>query len=159
MRYDHGQQHRRPNASSKMGLSASHRNVSSLLRLLPKSLSLMSPRRLKRVDAGFTKLFSIMRSQIALRRDNIKNEEVDEDDDLGKNVIFDNIVRASVDGGKFALNEGEVMGNTFVMLLAGHGAFAISNHVLFGRFETWIMCRNGVAHADRRFIAARLVYR
>jgi hypothetical protein len=77
-----------------------------------------------------------MRSQIALRRDNI--EEVAEDDDLGKNVIFDNIVRAGVDGGKFALNEGEVMGNTFVMLFAGHGAFEISNHVyLWNVWAIW----------------------
>lgn len=66
-----------------------------------------------------------MRSQVALRREQINNDgtlALDlKDDESWKNTIFDTIVRANADGGKFAFDEEEVLGNTFIMLFAGHG--------------------------------------
>lgn len=59
-----------------------------------------------------------------MRREKIQNGQVD-DDDLGTNTVFNNIVRANVEGGKFAFSEGEVLANTFVMLFAGHGRQAV----------------------------------
>jgi len=76
---------------------------------------------LKRVDTAFTTIFSFMRSQIALRREKILSEDVTSEDTPGKNTIFNNIVKANIDGGKFAFDEDEVVGNTFIMLFAGHG--------------------------------------
>ncbi|KDQ08642.1 hypothetical protein BOTBODRAFT_645444 [Botryobasidium botryosum FD-172 SS1] len=75
---------------------------------------------LKRVDTAFSTIFGFMRTQIALRREKIVSEDVTSEDTQGKNTIFHNIVRANMDGGKFAFDEKEVIGNTFVMLFAGH---------------------------------------
>ncbi|KDQ08633.1 hypothetical protein BOTBODRAFT_179703 [Botryobasidium botryosum FD-172 SS1] len=75
---------------------------------------------IKRVDMAFNTVFSFMRAQIALRREKIASEEVTSDDAQGKNTIFDNIVKANIDGGKFAFDEDEVIANTLIMLLAGH---------------------------------------
>lgn len=63
-----------------------------------------------------------MKSQITLRREQIRSEDQKHGDDgLGSNTIFDNIIRAGEDDGKFAFDESEVKGNTFAMLFAGHG--------------------------------------
>jgi len=61
-----------------------------------------------------------MRAQVALRREKIVSEDVTSEDTQGKNTIFNNIVKANMDGGKFAFDEEEVIGNTFIMLFAGH---------------------------------------
>ncbi|EGO23273.1 hypothetical protein SERLADRAFT_472187, partial [Serpula lacrymans var. lacrymans S7.9] len=92
----------------------------SLRMLTPRWAYLLPIERLRRVEAGFTNIFAFMKSQVAYRLDSIRKNEMVEDDDLGTNTVFNNIVKASVDGGKFTLNEGEVIGNTFVMLFAGH---------------------------------------
>ncbi|KDQ08635.1 hypothetical protein BOTBODRAFT_191643 [Botryobasidium botryosum FD-172 SS1] len=75
---------------------------------------------IKRVDLAFSTLFSFMRTQVALRREKIASEDVTGDNTQGRNTIFNNIVRANVDGGKFAFDEDEVIANTFIMLFAGH---------------------------------------
>ncbi|KDQ08639.1 hypothetical protein BOTBODRAFT_37792 [Botryobasidium botryosum FD-172 SS1] len=75
---------------------------------------------LRRVDTAFSTIFGFMRAQIALRREKIVSEDVTSEDTQGKNTIFNNIVKANMDGGKFAFDEEEVIGNTFIMLFAGH---------------------------------------
>ncbi|KDQ12283.1 hypothetical protein BOTBODRAFT_34565 [Botryobasidium botryosum FD-172 SS1] len=88
--------------------------------LAPKWAYVLPFKALKRVDTAFTTLFSFMRSQIALRREKIMSEDVTDDNTAGKITIFNNIVKANIEGGKFAFSEDEVVGNTFVMLFAGH---------------------------------------
>jgi cytochrome P450 len=46
---------------------------------------------------------------------------MDKDDGLGKNTVFNNIVKAGEDTGRFAFQEREVVGNLFTLLFAGHG--------------------------------------
>ncbi|KDQ10750.1 hypothetical protein BOTBODRAFT_115251 [Botryobasidium botryosum FD-172 SS1] len=75
---------------------------------------------LRRVDTASRTIFSFMRSQISLRREKIANEDVAGETSQGKHTIFNNIIRASTDSGKFAFGEDEVIGNTFIMLFAGH---------------------------------------
>ncbi|KDQ08641.1 hypothetical protein BOTBODRAFT_179710 [Botryobasidium botryosum FD-172 SS1] len=75
---------------------------------------------LKRVDTAFSTIHRFMRAQIALRREKIVSEDVTSEDTQGQDTIFNNIVKANVDGGKFAFDEEEVIGNTFIMLFAGH---------------------------------------
>ncbi|KDQ08636.1 hypothetical protein BOTBODRAFT_37788 [Botryobasidium botryosum FD-172 SS1] len=75
---------------------------------------------LKRVDTAFSTIFRFMRAQIALRREKLVSEDMSDEDTQGKNTIFNNIVKANMEGGKFAFSEEEVIGNTFIMLFAGH---------------------------------------
>ncbi|KDQ08486.1 hypothetical protein BOTBODRAFT_118585 [Botryobasidium botryosum FD-172 SS1] len=88
--------------------------------LTPEWAYFLPIKAIKRVDMAFNTIFSFMRAQIALRREKIASEEVTGDNTQGKNTIFNNIVRANVDGGKFAFDEEEVISNTFIMLFAGH---------------------------------------
>jgi cytochrome P450 len=55
----------------------------------------------------------------------MRSANVDKDDGLGRNTIFSNIIKAGEDTGRFAFQEGEVVGNLFTLLFAGHGT---TNH-------------------------------
>ncbi|KDQ07358.1 hypothetical protein BOTBODRAFT_180786 [Botryobasidium botryosum FD-172 SS1] len=91
------------------------------IRLLAPTWAYYLPSKvLKRVDAAYDTIFSFMRSRIATRREKLVHEELNEDNGLGANTIFNNIIRANLDGGKFAFDENEVIGNTFAMLFVGH---------------------------------------
>ncbi|KDQ14273.1 hypothetical protein BOTBODRAFT_110236 [Botryobasidium botryosum FD-172 SS1] len=88
--------------------------------LTPRWVYLLPIRALKRLDIAFNTTFSLLRAQIALRREKIASEEVTGGETQGKDAIFNSIVKANIDGGKFAFDEEEVIGNTFLMLFAGH---------------------------------------
>ncbi|KDQ14474.1 hypothetical protein BOTBODRAFT_174671 [Botryobasidium botryosum FD-172 SS1] len=55
----------------------------------------------------------------AIKREKIAGEDVASDSAEGNNTIFNTIIKANMDGGKFAFDD-EVIGNTFIMLFAGH---------------------------------------
>ncbi|KDQ12286.1 hypothetical protein BOTBODRAFT_34569 [Botryobasidium botryosum FD-172 SS1] len=106
--------------------------------LAPKWAYFLPLKVLKRVDTAFTTLFAFLRAQVALRREKIASEEMTGDDKAGKNTIFSNIVRANIEGGKFAFDEDEVISNTFVMLFAGHETTARTLNgilALFGLYQ------------------------
>ncbi|KDQ08643.1 hypothetical protein BOTBODRAFT_37796 [Botryobasidium botryosum FD-172 SS1] len=95
--------------------------VNAPVRLLVPTWAYILPLKvLKRVDAAFSTLFSFMRSQIALRREKIMSDESYEEDSPRSDSIFNTIIRANLDGGKSTLDDNEVIGNTFIMLFAGH---------------------------------------
>ncbi|KDQ12284.1 hypothetical protein BOTBODRAFT_420075 [Botryobasidium botryosum FD-172 SS1] len=80
--------------------------------LAPKWAYILPLEVLKRVDTAFTTIFSFMRSQIALRREKLADDDANDNSTTEKTNIFNNIVRASIDDGKFAFDEDEVIGNT-----------------------------------------------
>ncbi|KDQ08640.1 hypothetical protein BOTBODRAFT_563009 [Botryobasidium botryosum FD-172 SS1] len=102
---------------------------------------------LKRVDTAFSTIYGFMRAQIGLRREKIVSEDVASEDTQGKNTIFNNIVKANVDGGKFAFDEEEVIGNTFVMLFAGHETTART----LNDFESFTQIRKCIQEAMRLY--------
>ncbi|KDQ18443.1 hypothetical protein BOTBODRAFT_641585 [Botryobasidium botryosum FD-172 SS1] len=93
---------------------------------------------LHRMDTAFNGLSLFLRSQVTLRREKYNNEAVAPDDSLRINTIFNAIIKANVEGGKYAFNESEVLGNTFVMLFAGHETAArvfTATLVLLGLYQ------------------------
>ena len=70
---------------------------------------------LKEIEEAFTTLASFARSQIIARR-------AQTDDGLGRTDMCNSIVKANEDDAKVKLNDEEIMGDIFAVLLAGHGA-------------------------------------
>ncbi|KDQ08619.1 hypothetical protein BOTBODRAFT_37770 [Botryobasidium botryosum FD-172 SS1] len=68
---------------------------------------------LKEVEEAFTTVFAFAKSQIAARREKLA-------DDKSKSNMCDLIVRANEDDGKVKLNDDEMLGDVFAVLIAGH---------------------------------------
>ena len=63
-----------------------------------------------------------MHSQVAERKAEIASGSSSVTE--GRNDVFTMLVKANEDeGGKFQLDEQELIGNMYIMLLAGHGVF------------------------------------
>ena len=64
---------------------------------------------------------AFMRSQVAERKAEITSgySSITE----RGNDIFTMLVKANEDEGKYQLNDQELIGNVFILLIAGHGAF------------------------------------
>ncbi|EGN97680.1 hypothetical protein SERLA73DRAFT_111009 [Serpula lacrymans var. lacrymans S7.3] len=88
--------------------------------LAPRWAYSLPSKMLRRVDYAFNRLTSFSKSQVALRREQMINGTMDNDNGLGMSAVFNTLVRAGEDDGRFALSEREVVGNTFTMLFAGH---------------------------------------
>ncbi|KDQ08591.1 hypothetical protein BOTBODRAFT_165681 [Botryobasidium botryosum FD-172 SS1] len=87
--------------------------------LVPRWGYLFAFKGLQRIEHEFNEIDSFLKSEIALRREKIKSEEL-AGDDMSAGTLFDNIVKANIDGGRFAFNEREVIANMFAVILAGH---------------------------------------
>ena len=65
-----------------------------------------------------------MHSQVTKRKAEIASGSCDVTE--GRNDVFTMLVKANEDeGGKFQLDKQELIGNMYIMLLAGHGAFLL----------------------------------
>ncbi|KDQ08657.1 hypothetical protein BOTBODRAFT_118419 [Botryobasidium botryosum FD-172 SS1] len=108
-----------------------------ILRLIvPRWMFSLPIRKLREVDMAFTTLDAFMKAQISARKDTIrgdtKNLHTPNRIPLNtpeKNDLFNLILNANANAkdGRATLTDQEVVGNTFVMLLGGHGTTA---HVL-----------------------------
>ncbi|KDQ08618.1 hypothetical protein BOTBODRAFT_138730 [Botryobasidium botryosum FD-172 SS1] len=81
--------------------------------LVPRWAYHLPSKYLKEVEEGFNTLFSFARSQIGIRREQVA-------DDTSKNDICNLIVRANEEDAKTKLDDDEMMGDIFSVLLAGH---------------------------------------
>jgi cytochrome P450 len=69
-------------------------------------------------------LMAFMRSQVAERKAEIASGSSSIRERERGNDIFTMLVRANEDeGAKFQLGDQELIGNVFIMLIAGHGAY------------------------------------
>ncbi|KDQ09588.1 hypothetical protein BOTBODRAFT_178823 [Botryobasidium botryosum FD-172 SS1] len=80
---------------------------------------------LRHVDMGYAQLLGYLKSQITLQREQVNNEGGNLAGGHDANALFNKILRANIDGGKFAFDEGKVVGNTFISLTAGHASAAV----------------------------------
>ena len=77
--------------------------------------------RLQESKEAHEQLMAFMRSQVAERKADITSGS--SSPTKGGNDIFTMLVRANEDEGKFQLNDQELIGDVFIMLIAGHGAY------------------------------------
>jgi len=116
--------------------------------LAPRWLFRLTFKLLRRINEAFNTMSNFAMSQINARKNHKDNEKIG---------ICNSIVQANGDRGKSNLSEGEVLGDTFAVLIAGHGGLTIpfprSNHstpslscsvVIFNRydgFDAWFDTR------------------
>jgi cytochrome P450 len=74
---------------------------------------------LRKVGAANSTLKAYMRERVAARKLDLSGR--DPNDEKLPQDVFSRLVAASENEGKGALNDEELVGNTFLMLLAGHG--------------------------------------
>ncbi|KAF9522906.1 cytochrome P450 [Crepidotus variabilis] len=77
---------------------------------------------LKEIDHHWTSLAKFMRKSVGLRAEELK---ADADLVAKRGDVFTRLVAANIDDGKYSVNEDEVLGNTFMLLFAGHETTAL----------------------------------
>ncbi|KDQ14567.1 hypothetical protein BOTBODRAFT_110044 [Botryobasidium botryosum FD-172 SS1] len=95
--------------------------------LYPQWVYYLPFKSISRIEQAYSTLDSFMRTQVTLRNTETNHQTwVEAGRNGSQNDVFSRIVQASQQGGKLALDEREVIGNTFLMLFAGHETTAHS---------------------------------
>ncbi|KAJ8503599.1 hypothetical protein ONZ45_g10716 [Pleurotus djamor] len=95
--------------------------------VLPKWLYSLPFRKLREVDTAYKVVETFMQDLIASRR---REMQLGLDDD--RSDVLSLMLRASVAEGKLGMNDEELMGNTFLLLFAGHETTAQSINAVLG---------------------------